>query len=903
LHLILESKINKKYLTIAIIYFLTNSLNRIYSQSLWSSYLQNDIRKSEIFFQMNNKLYLGETNSFGEYDTYSDTLISKASVSINKQFVDYSFSISNSGYVIMNQSLYVYDPLVNKWEMLIQNVPVKSGGNVQVLNGKAYFFSSEILPYCVKYSDEVWEFNPLNGVFLRKNNIPIKIVGFSGFLTMNCYWTLINSIVFKGRIFILSNYMDNENPGSVFTEYFPLSDKFEIISRLPPSKNSYSATLFQNSDKLYAYFYDGLNGDINLYQFEELNNTWINVNEENDFFKVFYANGYRYPDALLLNMKYYFDNDIDKKKSVKPAQTILINGRNYSNTKLFNPNSNVYIDFDEIQYVNSKCINKNENVKVKFKLNSFNIDLSTQLFVQISDSTGKFKDGLNFIPISIDSIVKKRRIDWGDKSLNQFNNYLKSIYTSSLTIDSKFLLQKFKIRIMTKIPGTFSSSKSISSLGIYFNPEMPILKSFDNENNRYDIIPIDTICYGSIKKFVNLYFNGQDIWEREGRYYENNTDCIQFGSTPICFDKGGNTNTLRVTEDGTYRVKRSVNGCSAYSNQFIIKTLQAPSSPIGDLQFYGKSILNNLKDSARIVSTSASNIEFIWSYNNAVIKRNDEAFVIAKIPGNYFATAKFKNTGSYVCGRKQMLNLSCSSCLPLNFKYNFPIDAIVGDEIWSIPNIITTPNTIYSISPALPIGVVINSNNGAISGKSSEILTEKIFTVNAKNEYGIVSTNISIKISRFNHIPRILNEKIIISNFIKKGEILKLSIVDDDNDPMSFELLNQLNNFNILPNGDLILLNDGIDSNLLEYIDLKINDGYSLITKRIQLIFCESLKELNFNITTNKIFNSNTNITSSMKVYGSNVKINAKNNVFLGPGLIIEKGSIFEVNPGIGCPK
>lgn len=234
----------------AIFINLTNS-NSVYSQNIWAPYLKSDNRTAEIFFGINEKIFLGETNRFGLYDEMNDTIVSRASLSTSIDLVSYSFAINNIGYVISNNKLFGYYPESNKWILLLDNVPVKSGGSVQISNNKAYFFSSITFATwssCESYSKEVWEFDPNSGVFSRKKDLPFAISGFST-QTNSCQNSYILSTCYSNRIFILTNPTNDGN--SNFIEYLPNEDSYIFKKEVGVSS---SATLFNIKDKNLCIF-------------------------------------------------------------------------------------------------------------------------------------------------------------------------------------------------------------------------------------------------------------------------------------------------------------------------------------------------------------------------------------------------------------------------------------------------------------------------------------------------------------------------------------------------------------------------------------------------------------------------------------------------------------------------
>lgn len=91
-----------------------------------------------------------------------------------------------------------------------------------------------------------------------------------------------------------------------------------------------------------------------------------------------------------------------------------------------------------------------------------------------------------------------------------------------------------------------------------------------------------------------------------------------------------------------------------------------------------------------------------------------------------------------------------TSLAPSNFFYSLPT-AIYFKDVNISPN---TPNVegskdniSYSISPALPIGLNLDSQTGIISGTPISLQDRKNYTISVKNDYGLVSYTLSIKVA------------------------------------------------------------------------------------------------------------------------------------------------------------
>ena len=87
---------------------------------------------------------------------------------------------------------------------------------------------------------------------------------------------------------------------------------------------------------------------------------------------------------------------------------------------------------------------------------------------------------------------------------------------------------------------------------------------------------------------------------------------------------------------------------------------------------------------------------------------------------------------------------------PSNFFYSLPT-AIYFKDVQINPNLPNVEgdsnNIVYSINPALPIGLSLNSSSGVISGTPTDLQERTNYTISVRNDYGLVSYTISIKIS------------------------------------------------------------------------------------------------------------------------------------------------------------
>ncbi len=84
---------------------------------------------------------------------------------------------------------------------------------------------------------------------------------------------------------------------------------------------------------------------------------------------------------------------------------------------------------------------------------------------------------------------------------------------------------------------------------------------------------------------------------------------------------------------------------------------------------------------------------------------------------------------------------------PTNLSYTTPNNFTINTAITNLVPSVTGNVTSYSISPALPTGLVLNPSTGIISGTPSALSPSANYTVTASNTYGNTTFQISIAVS------------------------------------------------------------------------------------------------------------------------------------------------------------
>lgn len=155
-----------------------------------------------------------------------------------------------------------------------------------------------------------------------------------------------------------------------------------------------------------------------------------------------------------------------------------------------------------------------------------------------------------------------------------------------------------------------------------------------------------------------------------------------------------------------------------------------------------------------------------------------------------------------------------------------------------------------------------------------------------------------------NNLPVIQSDKIYISNSTAAGTQINLTVSDADNDNLTYQVQSGGALLGFGSRGKLTLLVDPNSLSDLSNVQIKVDDGTGSITKTLGIVYCESSTTVNKNASNvTKIYSSNSSIQSTQKITGSSkIVYNATNSISLQPGFIAEKGVVFTVQPGVGCP-
>ncbi len=155
-----------------------------------------------------------------------------------------------------------------------------------------------------------------------------------------------------------------------------------------------------------------------------------------------------------------------------------------------------------------------------------------------------------------------------------------------------------------------------------------------------------------------------------------------------------------------------------------------------------------------------------------------------------------------------------------------------------------------------------------------------------------------------NTLPLIISDKVYISNSASAGAQISLQVSDADNDNLSYQMLSGGNLLGFGSRGKLTLLVDPASLSDISSIQIRISDGTGSVTKTVSVVYCESSTSVTKNANNViKIYSSNSTLQSIQKITGtSKVLYNAAQSAVLQPGFLADKGTVFELKPGLGCP-
>lgn len=94
---------------------------------------------------------------------------------------------------------------------------------------------------------------------------------------------------------------------------------------------------------------------------------------------------------------------------------------------------------------------------------------------------------------------------------------------------------------------------------------------------------------------------------------------------------------------------------------------------------------------------------------------------------------------------------------PSNLTYTSPLAAVVGVALAPLSPSVNGNVTGYSVSPALPNGLSLNTTTGVISGTATAGATQAAYTITASNSYGSTSFSLSLAVNSASGVAMVLS--------------------------------------------------------------------------------------------------------------------------------------------------
>jgi streptogramin lyase len=143
--------------------------------------------------------------------------------------------------------------------------------------------------------------------------------------------------------------------------------------------------------------------------------------------------------------------------------------------------------------------------------------------------------------------------------------------------------------------------------------------------------------------------------------------------------------------------------------------------------------------------------------NSIAIDKYDNLYVSQAIQGQSFIRMITPDTVVTTIAKYATEDPTCINCDLINYPKGIAVDVTgnlfvsmgLGNQIVQI-----TPTT-YTISPALPAGLVFNGATGSISGTPTAVQANTTYEITAKNVMGLSKTTISISVYNPNLPPKI----------------------------------------------------------------------------------------------------------------------------------------------------
>lgn len=478
-----------------------------------------------IGFNILGAIFMGSPNAFSKYNPTLNTYYPMSAPSFISNSI-FSGSIAGKGYVLAKIkvgefdytiNMVEFDPVANKW-----TIKQKFTGNAHqniasfVLNNKIYLVSGAIDRELINQSKQVWEYNPITDVFLRKSDIPIT------------GWRNIGSAVGNHGYVIFSP--------EKFYQYDPITDEWFQ----KPATNSGGGRIFSYSYKGFIYYlvagyYLKSNGYSSSggvwtefkreFRFNPEKEEWTLLSDRD-----LNVGALAIDVEAITHMEKWIETD-DYLYGIKNEPIDYRLSNNYSWT----PNNHLLYSNEIIPI--SQCINSNDNFDLQFKFTAegnFNTENTFKLL--LSDENGDFKS-----PTILDSI-----------STGTSNLYV-GTFTKTLRPEFWDSKKDYRLKVIASNPEVKDMFELQIKSGVKFYPSVEITTSGSKN-----------ICQGS---FVTL-----SVPNEIGQTYQwyRNDFLIN----------GVNKESFSISSAGNYSVKvTNSNGCIATSQKINVTVNPIPSTP------------------------------------------------------------------------------------------------------------------------------------------------------------------------------------------------------------------------------------------------------------------------------------------------------------------------------------
>jgi hypothetical protein len=221
------------------------------------------------------------------------------------------------------------------------------------------------------------------------------------------------------------------------------------------------------------------------------------------------------------------------------------------------------------------------------------------------------------------------------------------------------------------------------------------------------------------------------------------TDPITFSGTSLPGGLGIATNGLisgTPTTAGTSVATLTASNAFGATNQsstFVIArgTPVISSWPTAASITYGQTLANSG------LSGSSANVPGAFAWVNPSTSPNTGS----SIQSVRFTPADTANYNSVTSSISIMVNLAA----PTGLSYtSSSLTGTVGTAISNLNPAVTGTGITYSISPALPPGLAINTSTGVISGTPTAAATSQVYTITASNSGGNTTAQVTIMVNK-----------------------------------------------------------------------------------------------------------------------------------------------------------